>query len=271
MHIIITVLVCTYHPIFSNAICYMTPRLSNIIVRLLHVVPYHITPYHITSCSRHSTAPSTSSTSSRQGGLSAAVAQSTSSSSTMSLSPASSLTMQSVIQSRVNPSPLTHRRERDSTSTSACRTSSASQQHDRRDYDIQNATQIAASYRRVVLTDDALNSHTVSNSRTSITTPVSSGTGPGNQGQGGAGGGGGGSYRGYGSSPVVQYPSGSGSGSGSSVGLKSTQTKEYPSTYDTPYSQERSPKAFKTYNVSPMIDANSPGDWHLPATVAAQW
>ena len=188
MHIIITVLVCTYHPIFSNAICYMTPRLSNIIVRLLHVVPYHITPYHITSCSRHSTAPSTSSTSSRQGGLSAAVAQSTSSSSTMSLSPASSLTMQSVIQSRVNPSPLTHRRERDSTSTSACRTSSASQQHDRRDYDIQNATQIAASYRRGVLTDDALNSHTVSNSRTSITTPVSSGTGPGNQGQGGAGG-----------------------------------------------------------------------------------
>lgn len=176
------------------------------------------------------------------------------------LSPAATPKTPSVTQMRVAPSPLTRR---DYTISSAYRTPSSSQQqqHDLKDYDILNASQIAASYRRGVLPGDALNSHTQSNNRTSNTTPSSSGTGPGAQGQGGIGGGlglgGGGSYRGYGASSGVTYPP----GPGSNGGLKATS-----SAYDTPYSQERSPKVFKTYNVSPMIDANSPGTGHLKAT-----
>ena len=188
-------------------------------------------PYH-----RLSTAPLTSSTSSGN-----------------TLSPVPSL----VTQSRVSISSLTHRREH-----GLSRTPSAPQQHDREDFDMQNASRLGASYRRGVLSNDPQSSHNQSSSRASVTTPVS-GTGPGAQGQGG--GGGGGSYRGYGSSPGILHPSGSGSGSGSGskAGLMPTLTKEYPSAYDTPYTQERSPKAFKTYNVSPMIDANSPGTEHV--------
>ena len=117
-----------------------------------------------------------------------------------------------------------------------------------------------------MLPDDAQNSHTQSNNRASNATSSSSGTGPGALGQGGIGtgsggvgelgGGGGGSYMGYGASPGVTYPP----GPGSNGGLKATS-----SAYDTPYSQERSSKIFKTYNVSPIIDANSPGIGHLEA------
>jgi hypothetical protein len=178
------------------------------------------------------------------------------------LSPAASPKTPSVTQMRVTPSPLTHRG--DYTTSSAYRTPSSSQQqqHDLKDYDILNASQIAASYRRGVLPGDAQNCHTQSNNRALNTTPSSSGTGPGAQGQGGLGTGiggglgGGGSYRGYGASPGVSYPP----GPGSNGGLKATS-----SAYDTPFSQERSPKVFKTYNVSPMIDANSPGTGHLGA------
>lgn len=168
---------------------------------------------------------------------------------------------------RVTPFPLTHRRDYSTSSAYRTPSSSQQQQHDLKDYDIQNASHIAASYRRGVLPGDTQNSHTQSNSRASNTTPSSSGTGPGAQGQGGfgtgsggglgSGIGGGGSYRGYGASPGVTYPP----GPGSNGGLKATS-----SSYDTPYSQERSPKVFKTYNVSPMIDANSPGPGHLEAT-----
>lgn len=77
----------------------------------------------------------------------------------------------------------------------------------------------------------------------------------------------GGSYRGFGSSPSGIYGSGSGIygsgiyGSGSKVvngDYSNAENSPFASSFS--FSQEkRSFKTFKSYNVSPMMDATSPG------------
>ena len=116
-------------------------------------------------------------------------------------------------------------------------------QNDQKNFDISNAERTASSSWHEISNDvqntqtqnKSPHTHTASlpSGGSSLGTPTSTG----------------GSYRGCGPA------SGGGFGSGSKSG-----GSEYPYSLQTPYAQGRSSKAFKTYNVSPMIDAASQGE-----------
>jgi hypothetical protein len=116
-------------------------------------------------------------------------------------------------------------------------------QNDQKNYDISNAERTASSSWHEI-SNDVQNTLTQNKSpHTHAVSLPSGGSGLGAQTTTG------GSYRGFGSS------SGSGFGSGSKAG-----GSEYPYSLQTPYAQDRSSKTFKTYNVSPMVDATSLGE-----------
>ena len=120
-------------------------------------------------------------------------------------------------------------------------------QDDHRNFDVTNADKTAGTCWLDISKDIQNNNN--SQSRPMHSSPQLSGGIMGSQNSGG-------SYRGFGSSPSWIY------GSGSKVGVNGdySNTENSPFAPSFSFSQERrSFKTFKSYNVSPMMDATSPG------------